>query len=188
MKRVHSEEHNGCIKTEGEAFCYDHLEEMMDDHKAQRGWLIARWEDWLYYPLYRFFVWTIWERIRPGKFKHWYQRARYGYSYMDNWDTGSWLLDTIIPQLHWLRANKHGVPCSMFKTRDLDKEGIATKGGIIRGNKRFNLILDEMIEGLEAAQTLSTLSILDKDNIKLLEKKSKRAFSLLGKHLFTLWD
>ena len=123
MKRIHAENHKDCVKTIGESFCYNSMEEMMDDHKAQRSWFIAKWEDWIYYPLYRFFVWKIWERIRPGKFKHWYQRIRYGYSYMDNWDTGGWLIDTLTPQIEWLRQNKHGIPYYLFKAYDLDKTG-----------------------------------------------------------------
>ena len=63
----------------------------------------------VYYPIYRFFY-GIWDNIKPSNFKHWYQRARYGYSYRDCWSIDGHLADIIPKMINQLKENLHGVP------------------------------------------------------------------------------
>ena len=66
--------------------------------------------DKIYLPIYRFVRWNIWEYIQPSNFKHWYQRARYGYSYQDCWGI-DWHLANIIPKMiRDMKKNIHGHP------------------------------------------------------------------------------
>ena len=88
---------------------YYTLDNLMEQHKLSLPWYEKAW-DFVYLPIYRFFRWGIWEHIYPGKLKHYYQRARYGYSYQDCWSIDYHLSDIIPKMIQEMRNNLHGCP------------------------------------------------------------------------------
>ena len=93
--------------------------EQINEPWYEKAWAI------IYYPLYRLFYREIWERIRPGALKHYYQRARYGYSYQDCWSI-DWHLSNIIPKmLKQMKGNLNGCPSEIAeKWRKEDKDDV----------------------------------------------------------------
>ena len=149
------------------------------------------WYEKIYYPIYRFFVWTIWENIRPGTWKHWYQRARYGHSYQDNWSIDYFLIENLIPMLKKIRHDRMGTPMNFFRKKDgVDESGSPTDEAQDLADKRYDEILDKMIYGLKCAKVIQDLDYDYKNNkrTKQMMKSVEKSFQLIGKHLFSLWD
>jgi len=88
---------------------YYTVEELIEQKNIHSPWYERAWY-FVYYPVYRFFYWGIWDHIKPSNFKHWYQRARYGYSYRDCWSIDYYLADIIPKMINQLKKNLHGVP------------------------------------------------------------------------------
>lgn len=88
---------------------FDTLEEMHEYYKSQEPWYEKAW-NFVYLPVYRFFYWGIWDKIKPSNFKHWYQRARYGYSYRDCWSIDYHLSDIIPKMIREMRKDLNGCP------------------------------------------------------------------------------
>ncbi len=150
-----------------------------------------RWHDKLYLPVYRFFRWTIWERIRPGKWKHWYERARYGHSYQDQWSIDYWLVDNLIPMLKQIKYERHGTPMEFFRKKDgVDRDGNPTDEATVLADKRYDEVLDKMIYGLKCGRTIQNLDYdyNSAKKTKQMMKSVEKSFQLIGKHLFSLWD
>jgi len=150
-----------------------------------------KWHEKIYYPIYRFFVWKIWENIRPGKWKHWYQRAHCGHSYMDKWSIDYWLVENLIPMLKEIRYDRTGTPMEFFRKKDgVDQHGNPTDRASRLAEQRWDDMLGEIIYGLKCAKALQELDYdyEDKNKTKLLNKRVEKTFTLIGKHLFTLWD
>jgi hypothetical protein len=87
--------------------------------------------------LYRFFY-----KIKefPRDLKHWYQRAKKGYSYRDLWSIDYWFMEIMPKMLADFKKNLHGCP-SQFTThadgtkyQDVDK-----------GMKDWETVIDRMI-------------------------------------------
>jgi len=189
--KAHTEECEGCVSTIGEDICFDNIGEMMEYHKAQRNWFVAKWEDYIYYPVYHFVRWKFWERVRPGKLKHYYQRARYGHSYMDAWGVDYFLVDNLIPLLTKLKENHISVSTTFFRKKDgVDENGNPTDEAWKLAEQRFNNLLNEIIYGLKCAKRVHDVDydIKEPGEAKRLMKSAERSFQLIGKHLFTLWD
>jgi len=150
-----------------------------------------KWHEKIYYPIYRFFVWKIWENIRPGKWKHWYQRAHCGHSYMDKWSIDYWLVENLIPMLKELRYDRTGNPMEFFRKKDgVDQHGNPTDGAQVLADKRYDEVLDKMIYGLKCAKAIQNLDY-DYDDVKKTKqmmKSTEKSFQLIGKYLFCLWD
>lgn len=72
--------------------------------------LLKKAWDLIYIPIYTVLYWSIWEHIKPGKLKHYYQRAKYGYSDQDCWSIDWHLADIIPKMIAQLRRNLHGCP------------------------------------------------------------------------------
>jgi len=152
---------------------------------------LTRYEK-IYYPIYRFFVWTIWDNIRPGTWKHWYQRARYGHSYQDNWSIDYFLIDNLLPMLKKLRYDRTGTPMEFFRKKDMgvDESGNPTDVAQVLADKRYDELLDKIIYGLKCAKAIQDLDYNYKNNkkAKQMMKSVEKSFQLIGKHLFCLWD
>ena len=88
---------------------FDSFEEMQEHHRLNQSWYERAWDS-IYHPIYMFFVWTIWDKIKPSNFKHWYQRARYGYSFRDTWDIHYYLGDIIPKMIRDMAQDINGVP------------------------------------------------------------------------------
>jgi len=155
MKK-HTKECDECISIENKDICFDSIEEMMDYEKSQRPWYIAKWEDWIYYPVYRTIYWKIWNNIKPSTIKHYYQRAKYGYSYQDNWGIDYHLVMILLPMLENLRKNHSGISLAFYKKSDgVDKDGNPSDIADKKAEQRMYNILGEMIYGLKCDQTYS---------------------------------
>ena len=142
-------------------------------------------------PLYRFFVWTIWDNIRPETWKHWYQRARYGHSYQDNWSIDYFLIENLIPMLKKIRYDRMGTPMNFFRKKDgVDEAGSPTDKAQDLADKRYDEVLDKIIYGLKCAKTINDGDYDYKDNKRTKQKMKsvEKSFQLIGKHLFSLWD
>ena len=153
--------------------------------------IVALWEDYIYYPIYRGIIWKVWDKIRPGKIKHYYQRAKTGHSYMDAWSIDYYLVDNLIPMLNELKKNKHSVATTFFRKKDgVDKNGNPTDEAFRLAEQRFDNVLNEILYGLKCAKKIHEVdyNYKDKDEGKKLKKSAERSFQLIGKHLFSLWD
>lgn len=183
---------------------FETMEDMWEHHKSNQRWYEKVWGT-IYYPIYRFCVHTIWERIKPSNFKHWYQRARYGYSYRDVWSI-DWFLADIIPKMvKDLKKTHHGIPGSI-----VDKWA-NTEEGEKAADLEWKLILDKIAHGFELQyeiinhilfdcqseeeeKTMRELMV-DKesfDGCRIMTPKEKTelndGWDLFREHFLSLWD
>ena len=163
--------------------------------------------DNIYYPIYRFFY-GIWDNIKPSNFKHWYQRARYGYSYRDCWSIDWYLADIIPKMINQLKGNLHGVPGDIADKyvaedkHDIDMthataewESILDK--IANAFKLEYEILDSTLYDCADKKEEDKMKELMKEtdyhtNCRIMTKKEKNSrdegWKLLRKYFGSLWD
>ena len=130
-------------------------------------------------------------RELPSCAKFFIQRGRRGWSDQDAWSIDYWLVDNLIPMLKRIRYDRTGTPMNFFRKKDgVDKHGNPTDGAQVLADKRYDEVLDKIIYGLKCAKALQDLDYdyKDKNKTKLLNKRVEKTFTLIGKHLFTLWD
>ena len=130
-------------------------------------------------------------RELPSRTKFFIQRGRRGWSDQDAWSIDYWLVDNLIPMLKRIRYDRTGTPMNFFRKKDgVDKHGNPTDGAQVLADKRYDEVLDKIIYGLKCAKALQDLDYdyKDKNKTKLLNKRVEKTFTLIGKHLFTLWD
>lgn len=189
--KLHDESCTNCISTEGEDVCFDSLGEMMDYGESRKPWYQKAWEA-IYYPIYSFFYWGIWDKIRPGTLKHYYQRARYGYSYRDCWSV-DWHLANIIPKMiRQLKQNTpvHPVDMTMDEWKDiLDK--------IARAFELEYEILDNTLYDCKTKSNEQKVKqLIEKENhfegcrIMTAEERKKKdeGWRLFKRYFHSLWD
>lgn len=111
-----------------------------DKHRNRRGYIV--WEWWGHYlnPM------TYWRWL-----KRFCQRGFYGYAECDYWSASGYLEEVILGVIRDLRANVHGFPCVLARYGPGEEQG---DGPAEDGFERWTAILDEIIEGLEAAREL----------------------------------
>ena len=127
----------------------------------------------------------------PSEVKWFYQRGSRGWSDRSAWSIDSWLVDNLIPMLERLKNNKHGTPLSMFRKKDgVDKDGNPTDEASVLAEQRWDNVLNEILYGLKCAKKIQDLDYdyKDKELTKKLTKSVQKSFTLIGKHLFNLWD
>ena len=127
----------------------------------------------------------------PSRIKFFIQRARRGWSDEDSWSVDYWLVDKLIPMLKRLKNESQGTPMLMFRKKDgVDKDGNPTDEASRLAEQRWDDMLGEIIYGLKCAKSIQELDYdyKDKKKTKLLNKRVEKTFTLIGKHLFTLWD
>ena len=130
-------------------------------------------------------------RELPSYAKFFIQRGRRGWSDQDAWAIDYWLVDNLIPMLKRLKNESLGTPSSMFRKKDgVDKDGNPTDKASRFAEQRWDDMLGEIIYGLKCARALQELDYdyKDKKKTRLLNKRVEKTFTLIGKHLFTLWD
>jgi len=130
-------------------------------------------------------------RELPSCTKFFIQRGRRGWSDQDAWSIDYWLVDNLIPMLKRIRYDRTGTPMNFFSKKDgVDKHGNPTDGAQVLADKRYDEVLDKIIYGLKCAKVLQELDYdyNDKKKTKLLNKRVEKTFTLIGKHLFSLWD
>lgn len=118
----------------------------IDDHNS-RSWLVDA-----YYSVWRFFHFNPWGNPRQAyrEIKWFIQRGRRGWSDRDVWGLDDYLSGWLPDALRRLKEKKQGVPGAMFETEDCGKDGNVTEDGMVRGEARWNAIMDKMIAGFEA--------------------------------------
>lgn len=103
--------------------------------------------------------------------KHWYQRAKNGYSYQDVWSLDSYLDEMLPKALRELAKVNNGYPQELESLEE------------------WNDILEEMVQGFEAHKKISELEF-DIDNpkeYKELENKFKKGMKLFVRYYGSLW-
>ena len=129
----------------------------------------------VYYPIYRFFY-GIWDNIKPSNFKHWYQRARYGYSYRDCWSIDWYLADIIPKMINQLKENLHGVPGEF-----IPEDGEVTDKEV----DKWESILDKIANTFKLEYEIL-------ESYRIMTKKEKKShdegWKLFRKYFGHLWD
>jgi len=138
----------------------------------------------------RYGIWT-WITDRPQKIKWFFQRGFRGYADCDVWDFDDYLTDVISNGLKHLKENQHGIPTSIWtkyiKLDDLKTADRETKE--IAADKEWKIILNQIIEGFDAARVLIDYSCeLDEKERKEIEQIRQRGFDLFKEYFFNLWD
>ena len=160
---------------------YYTVEQLIEQKRTDSPWYERTWE-FVYYPIYRFFYWRIWDNIKPSNFKHWYQRARYGYSYRDCWSIDWYLADIIPKMINQLKENLHGVPSDIAdKYVAEDKHDI----DMTHATAEWESILDKIANTFKLEHEIL-------DSCHTMTKKEKKShdegWKLFRKYFGNLWD
>ena len=161
---------------------------------------IVNWEDaiedaeiWREKWHVKYITWPIGSAYRwlwelPYRIKYFIQRGRRCWSDQDAWAIDYWLVEGLIPMLERLKREKLGIPSSMIK--ESIREAGDESGVDILAEQRWDNILGEIIYGLKCAKKLQDMDYdyEDKKLTKRLTKSAQKSFTLIGKHLFNLWD
>ncbi len=153
--------------------------------------IVTLWEDYIYYPIYRGIRWKVWDKIRPGKIKHYYQRAKQGYSYMDCWSIDHHLVEILIPMFENMKREHNSISMAFYdKVDGVDKDGNPTEEADVKAEQRKQNIYNEIIYGLKCAKLIQDGEYdFQKDGeCERLNKSVKRSFELIGEYFFTFWD
>jgi hypothetical protein len=185
--KIHDENCTNCCKTEGEKKCFDGIVEMLEYHKSQRRWYEVAW-DFVYYP-----CWTAFDKVRyfPGTLKHYYQRAKQGYSYQDTWGIDYHLVTILIPMFESLKKDHVGVSMAFYDEKDgVDEDGNPTDEASEKAEQRMQNVYGEIIYGLKCAKLIHDADYdYKKDGeYEKLNSSVKRSFELIGEYFFSLWD
>ena len=204
--KTHTEECKNCISTEGEDVCFDSMTEMWDYHKSQEPWYVRAW-DFVYLPVHRFFRWIIWENVKPSNFKHWYQRARYGYSYRDCWSIDYHLSEIIPKMIRDMKKNLNGCPGDIADNWN----GGETDDDMKMAMYEWETVLDKIANAFELENEIINHTLFDCRNKKeekrmkkLMEDKDTfegcrimtteekvlrdKGWKLFRKYFYSLWD
>ena len=164
--------------------------------------------DNIYYPIYRFIVHSVWDKIRPGTIKHYYQRASQGYSYQDCWSIDWYLADIIPKMINQLKKNIHGVPgdiADKYKVKgkddvDMTQATAEWKSILDKIAGAFKLeheILDhKLFEGLDKKQEKRMQELIENEDhfkdCRIIVQKEKdlrnEGWELFQKYFVNLWD
>ena len=186
---------------------YYTVDELIAQKNINTPWYERVWY-FVYYPVYRFFYWGIWDHIKPSNFKHWYQRARYGYSYRDCWSIDWYLADIIPKMINQLKGNLHGVPSDIAdKYVAEDKHDI----DMTHATAEWESILDKIVNTFKLEHEILDCTLYDcknkkeenkmkelmkeecwDDGCRIMTKKEKTSrdegWKLLREHFGNLWD
>jgi len=158
------------------------------------------WWDWAESWWHRYF-WN-WFSDIPRNIKYFFQKGMRGWSDSDLWDMHHYITETILNMLVELKAKKHGYPSTQDDKGEWDYD-----------EDRWNSILNEIIDGfailrkvdigdehLEYAPAFPDDKRIDMEShmrehyptwrfvTREEEAKVKRAFELLLKYYYGLWD
>lgn len=119
-------------------------------------------------------------------FKHWYQRARYGFSYRDAWSVDYWFTDHIVPLIEKLESYemfRHGVPYfenvdAIHNKTHTEEEALSVKFSLTAAIKA----------GYEAYRDIDDLRFEDDKEYERLKQKYDYAAEAFQKYMGILWD
>jgi hypothetical protein len=153
--------------------------------------IVTLWEDYIYYPIYRGIRWKVWDKIRPGKIKHYYQRAKQGYSYMDCWSIDHHLVEILIPMFENMKREHSSISMAFYDKADgVDEDGNPTEEAGVKAEQRMKNVYSEIIYGLKCAKLIhdSDYDYEKEGEYERLNQSVKRSFELIGEYFFSLWD
>ncbi|MCF8008155.1 MAG: hypothetical protein K9K32_00190 [Halanaerobiales bacterium] len=123
-----------------------------------------------------------WTRFGYYTVLHWYQRAKYIYSYRDVFSIVDWFRDTLPEMLSDLEncyMYKHGIYKFNLENNNLtDNEYLSMK---------FSLT-ERIISGIEAHKKWECLEYTDTKEEKIMRYKYEDAMDLFTKYLGIFWD
>ena len=141
-----------------------------------------------YYSLYRF-VDRGWNKVRPSTIKHYYERAKHGYSYQDNWAMDSYMIETLLPMFENLKNDTHGAGMQFYLTEDgVDEVGNPTDSATEKALDRQQNVYGEIIYGLKCAKQVNDMDFDYKKDFEKMNNSVKRSFELIGEYFFTFWN
>ena len=132
-------------------------------------WYQRAWEA-VYFPIYGFFRHILWPKIRPSNFKHWFQRAKYGYSDRDCWDIDYHLSEIIPAMIKKMRDNLCGHPASFCQEMPPEE-----------AQKQWDTILKTIQEAFQIENDIlndKILEITDKDRRERMERVIEKNLKL----------
>jgi len=204
--KTHTKECKNCCKTEGEDICFSDFQEMMEYGRANQSWYEKAW-DFVYLPIYRVYE-SIRTTIGPRALKHYYQRARYGYSHRDVWDIHYHLADIIPKMIRDMKKNLNGCPSDIAdKWGEEDKNDDDMKMAMYE----WETVLDRIANAFELEYEILDHTLFDCRNKKeekkmkklmedkdsfegcrIMSKEEKEArnegWKLFRKYFYSLWD
>lgn len=145
--------------------------------------ITIKWYRRIWWKIYRVFK-NMW-RTRFGYYtvKHWYERARYGYSYRDTYSVVGWFRDTlpeIMSDLEELIFYKHGIPMTLSNKYDeLNDDEILSM--------KFSLT-ERIIKGIESYKKWEDLMYDTDEEREQLYSEYETAMQLFTRYLGMFWD
>jgi len=131
-------------------------------------------KDKLRWKIYRFFRGL---KYFPGTIKHWYQRARYGFSYQDCWGIDYYLAGIIPKMVKRMRDNLCGTPGSIYE-----------KYGDEKGLEYWDNILGTIQNAFQIEQDIlddKIFDIIDPESRKKMQEMIDQKHDYLDGHLIT---
>ena len=200
--KIHNENCEGCVSTEGDKECFDDISEMMNYHKSQRSWDEVIW-DGIYYP-----CWRVFDKIRyfPKEVKWFIQRGKRGWSDCDSWNVYSHIAEILPSMLKKMKEDNHGYPSAMYDDNEWEHTDAEDKAA----KEKWGKILNGIIKTFEIEAGIGDSVILDlgprptkrqrefgkehceKFGVKLLTKEDrkirKEGWKNFQKYFHNLWD
>jgi len=136
-------------------------------------------------------IYRILDKIKyfPQDLKHFYQRAKKGYSFRDVWSIDYWFMDIMPQMLTDLKKKKHGCPVQFTHNED------GTEKDFAQAMEEWQSVLDRMIFCFTEMNddTCSMKNEYDEEysRLKIEEYKNNmknEGFELFSKYFWNLWD
>lgn len=173
------------VKEEDYSECksFNSVKEMLnafDEREMNKLWIVKLWDKYIWHPLYRAYHNVLYF---PKEAKWFIQRGMRGYSDLDNWNLGYYVLKVLSKGAAQLRDNHHGYPHEL-------------------SNKKWTSILNEIAEGCKVGELIfeGGVDILDeKGNFKDFQSYTdeefdeirgqlKKALRLFSRYCLAMWD
>lgn len=120
----------------------------------------------------------------PRNIKHWYQRARRGYSDSDMWNFDGYVAELIAAHLRWVMKYGHGV--SMHYANGMDDFNPNVDIMVLRRDKEYKEIAEIFEEYAKNGHAIDEQWKSDFGGV--LDKDLDHALKWFSKHFTSLWD
>ena len=139
------------------------------ERKTLRGKIKYAWEDFIYYPTYRFF-----DKIRgiPDEIKYFIQRGRRGYSDRDTWNIDYYLSSWMPQALKKMISYGNGYP------------GV----GAANTPEKWKVIVKKIAKGFQASYKIGEFEYNTLTQKKRLQAVQEEGLKLFTKYFDNLWD
>lgn len=137
-----------------------------------------------------FFFYSWWNKVSlyPLKIKSFIQRGKRGWADEDTWDLDIYLSKVISESVNHLAQNMQGCPSQIWQVYEQNKL-LTEKQKDELSLKEWINILKDIRNGFKIVPKMFDVQVLkNKKFQKYQQLKLKKAFELLQKHYFSLWD